>query len=216
MTTPPSEQGAASLAPCPFCGHSAAPKVIDSEEFADIVDGEFDASNSVSYAVVCDASNPGGPGGCGAMGGFAPTEAAAVDLWNRRASLPSSEGAVAWQVRRTDGSPLACWEACTRDLYDATLASGRYSGYEDGPPCEVRALVVAGAAPVVEPGAQAGRVAEDAARWRHTKRSIRMDNFGGYVVHPDDPADFNGIVAERFEREVDAARATQGDRNGTP
>ncbi|WP_212745034.1 hypothetical protein [Hydrogenophaga sp. 2FB] len=47
---------------------------------------------------------------------------------------------VAWQVRRSDGSPLAVWETCTFELYEATLATGRYAGYENGPPCEVRVL----------------------------------------------------------------------------
>ncbi len=46
----------------------------------------------------------------------------------------------AYQVRRTDSSPLAVWKGCTRDLYEDTLATGRYSGFEDGPPCEVRRL----------------------------------------------------------------------------
>jgi hypothetical protein len=58
---------------------------------------------------------------------------------------------------------------------------------------------------------EAGR---DAERWRHARGCIRMDNFGGYVVHPDDPAEFNGIVAQRFEREIDAARASQPGQEG--
>lgn len=48
--------------------------------------------------------------------------------------------AVAWQVRRVDGSPLAVWETCTFELYEATLATGRYAGYENAPLCEVRVL----------------------------------------------------------------------------
>lgn len=54
--------------------------------------------------------------------------------------------AVAWQVRRSDGRidgvPIQ-WEQCTKDLYDATLSTGRYAGYENGPRCEVRALYAA-------------------------------------------------------------------------
>ncbi|ABO54162.1 Lar family restriction alleviation protein [Burkholderia vietnamiensis] len=54
--------------------------------------------------------------------------------------------AVAWQVRRADGRidgvPIQ-WENCTKDLYDATLSTGRYAGYENGPRCEVRALYAA-------------------------------------------------------------------------
>jgi hypothetical protein len=48
--------------------------------------------------------------------------------------------AVCWQVRRTDGSPLAVWEVCTKELYEASLKTGRYAGYQNGPPCEVRTL----------------------------------------------------------------------------
>lgn len=63
------------------------------------------------------------------------------------ASAPVAGEAVSWQVRRTDGSPLACWESCTKELYDLTKSTGRYSGFENGPPCEVRALGVIDAAP---------------------------------------------------------------------
>lgn len=63
------------------------------------------------------------------------------------ASAPVTGEAVSYQVRRTDGSPLACWETCTKDLYDETLATGRYNGLEGAPPCEVRALGVIDAAP---------------------------------------------------------------------
>ncbi|VFR19797.1 hypothetical protein AMB3_3659 [plant metagenome] len=36
-----------------------------------------------------------------------------------------------------------------------------------------------------------------------------MDQFGGLVIHPDDHVEFDGIAAERFEREVDAVRVAQ-------
>lgn len=77
------------LAACPFCGHTAAAKLIDSRDFQDMVDGEFDESNEVYFAVVCDASKPAGPGGCGGMGGFAPTQETAIVLWNARPALAS-------------------------------------------------------------------------------------------------------------------------------
>ncbi|WP_063582892.1 hypothetical protein [Achromobacter ruhlandii] len=64
---------------------------------------------------------------------------------------PVAGEAVSWQVRRTDGSPLACWETCTKELYDLTKSTGRYSGFENGPPCEVRALGVIDAAPQASP-----------------------------------------------------------------
>lgn len=49
---------------------------------------------------------------------------------------------VAWQIRRTDGSPLATWEDCTQANYQRTRDSGRYWGFGDGPNAEARALVV--------------------------------------------------------------------------
>jgi hypothetical protein len=69
-------------------------------------------------------------------------------LESERDALLAAAGkeAVAWQVRRADGRidgvPIQ-WENCTQELYDATLATGRYAGYENGPQCEVRALYTA-------------------------------------------------------------------------
>jgi hypothetical protein len=66
-------------------------------------------------------------------------------LESERDALLAAAGkeAVAWQVRRADGRidgvPIQ-WENCTKELYDATLATGRYAGFERGPKCEVRAL----------------------------------------------------------------------------
>ena len=73
---------------------------------------------------------------------------AARSIRTLKAVLPisESEDAVAWQVRRADGRidgvPIQ-WEHCTKELYDATLATGRYAGYENGPRCEVRELFAA-------------------------------------------------------------------------
>ena len=77
----------------------------------------------------------------------------------RRVALTAAEAAlasqsagvpVAWQVRRADGRidgvPIQ-WECCTKELYEATLATGHYAGYENGPRCEVRALSVAAPSP---------------------------------------------------------------------
>jgi hypothetical protein len=72
---------------CPFCGKAHALKLMTAQELAeqDIdYDGEF-WGHSDSWAVMCDASRPNGPGGCGASGGFFPSEAEAVAAWNRRA-----------------------------------------------------------------------------------------------------------------------------------
>jgi len=65
------------------------------------------------------------------------TKEAWVALCDRLERALSAQGeAVAWEVQGRDG----VWTACTRELYERTLASGRYNGYENGPKCEVRAL----------------------------------------------------------------------------
>ena len=38
------------------------------------------------FAVVCDATHPHGPGGCGAQAGFWPTKDKGIAAWNRRAN----------------------------------------------------------------------------------------------------------------------------------
>jgi hypothetical protein len=70
------------LPPCPFCGKSVG-KLTHARELAD--DPE-EYMHSDSWAVLCDAASPDGPGGCGASGGFFPTEAEAIAAWNRRAT----------------------------------------------------------------------------------------------------------------------------------
>ncbi|UEP31575.1 hypothetical protein [Burkholderia sp. B21-007] len=65
----------------------------------------------------------------------------------------AGQEAVAWQVRRADGrigGVSVQWENCTKELYDATLSTGRYAGYENGPRCEVRALCTAPPAQVAK------------------------------------------------------------------
>lgn len=61
---------------------------------------------------------------------------------------------VAFQVRRLDAAAL--WEPCTQELYEATLQSGRYGGFENGPRSEVRALgvIVAQDLSLAEPGSR--------------------------------------------------------------
>lgn len=75
------------LKPCPFCGKTGPAKITTAQELAEQdsdYDGEF-WDHSDSYAVICNASRPNGPGGCGASGGFKPTEAEAIEAWNKRA-----------------------------------------------------------------------------------------------------------------------------------
>lgn len=77
----------------------------------------------------------------------APPVPAAVDVAAAQAETAQAAptDVVAWQVRRAPWKSglKAVWETCTQDLYDATLATGRYAGFENGPPCEVRALALA-------------------------------------------------------------------------
>lgn len=90
------------LSACPFCGKSGAARIVlASEMYPD----EENYQHSESYAVMCDASSPNGPGGCGASGGFKQTEEAAIEAWQARASLsaqpaPSGEP-VAWSPNLT-------------------------------------------------------------------------------------------------------------------
>ena len=86
-----SEDKAVHLLPCPFCGQSHTLVTITAQELAEQdsdYDGEF-WEHSESWAVICDASRPDGPGGCGANGGFKPTKDEAIEVWNRRAALDS-------------------------------------------------------------------------------------------------------------------------------
>ena len=79
------------LLPCPFCGQAHTMKLTTAQELAE--EGEDDPEpwmHSDSFGVLCDASRPGGPGGCGASGGFFPSEREAVDAWNRRAALAAA------------------------------------------------------------------------------------------------------------------------------
>jgi hypothetical protein len=83
------------LKACPFCGKTHTAKIIRAQELAE-QDSDYDDEfwpHSDSFAVICDASIPNGPGGCGASGGFFPTEAEAVAAWQRRAALASRDEA---------------------------------------------------------------------------------------------------------------------------
>lgn len=103
------------LLPCPFCGQAHTMKLTTAQELAE--EGEDDPEpwmHSDSFGVLCDASRPGGPGGCGASGGFFPSEREAVDAWNRRAALAAAVAEpVAWcsltpagAIGYFDGKPM--------------------------------------------------------------------------------------------------------------
>lgn len=94
------------LLPFPFCGKTDTLSVTSAAELNCEDDDDFNAwPHSDSYAVMCDASSPGGPGGCGAMGGFAPTESEAVEKWNKRVrrDIPTVDIAPPDFVRGTGG-----------------------------------------------------------------------------------------------------------------
>lgn len=68
------------LKACPFCGKQVA-EITNCIELEDCAN--FEACDNCGFVcVVCSANN----GGCGATGGYAPTEKQAVEKWNRRAT----------------------------------------------------------------------------------------------------------------------------------
>ena len=71
------------LLPCPFCGQTKALEIITGCELMD-GDQEF-WEHQEHWAVFCSAKRPGGKGGCGACGGFAPSQDGAIAKWNTRA-----------------------------------------------------------------------------------------------------------------------------------
>lgn len=72
------------LTACPFCGKGHAAVLVSSNDMLREDDEPYDTE---TFAVLCDASSPGGPGGCGASGGYFHTKAQAVAAWNRRGQL---------------------------------------------------------------------------------------------------------------------------------
>lgn len=97
------------LRSCPFCGKSDTLKRCRASEiFGDEDDEPY--PHSESYAVVCSAEKPNGPGGCGSSGGYFPTQEEADTAWNTRASLqqvvaePEVSGPRPW-----DNVPGRCW-----------------------------------------------------------------------------------------------------------
>ena len=62
--------------------------------------------------------------------------------------------------------------------------------------------------------AQLAEAQRDAERWNLAAQCVRLDQFGGFVVTPDEPA-FASDVSLAFIREIDAAiRAAKGEKNG--
>ena len=62
--------------------------------------------------------------------------------------------------------------------------------------------------------AQLAEAQRDAERLNRAAQCVRLDQFGGFVVTPDEPA-FASDVSLAFIREIDAAiRAAKGEKNG--
>lgn len=94
------------FAKCPFCGKSdtlTIGKASDAFSEPDECGDPSPYMHTETYAVVCDASKPDGPGGCGASGGYKLTEDEAIAAWNRRAALAQH------QAKALEGvEPVAC------------------------------------------------------------------------------------------------------------
>jgi len=78
------------FARCPFCGKSETltiGKASDAFSEPDDCGDPMPYMHTESYSVICDASKPDGPGGCGASGGYKLTEDEAIAAWNRRAEV---------------------------------------------------------------------------------------------------------------------------------
>lgn len=119
--------------PCPFCWKQHTLQVISGQELMG-EDQEF-WQHSESFGVVCDASSPDGKGGCGAMGGFKPTEDEAIEAWNTRSAL----------AQQVEQQPVA-WYEYNQDLDAWFLAYGH------NPKAKTRPLVFGDtAAPAPQP-----------------------------------------------------------------
>ena len=71
------------LRTCPFCGGEAAEILDEFDEYREKFGDEFNEIGlGASYKAVCCSVNKGG---CGAVGGWKPTEAEAIAAWNARA-----------------------------------------------------------------------------------------------------------------------------------
>ena len=62
--------------------------------------------------------------------------------------------------------------------------------------------------------AQLAEAQGDAERWDRAAHCVRLDQFGGFVVTPDEPA-LDSDISLAFTREIDASiDAARGEKNG--
>ena len=121
------------LKPCPHCGK------IDTVGIATCVELEecenFECCESDGYVcVVCDVNK----GGCGAAGGYAPSEEEAAEKWNRRAA-PENKPLTVDELHHMVGDPVyvkdippynyAAWKVIN-DIDDKQIDFTEGEGYE--------------------------------------------------------------------------------------
>lgn len=70
------------LVPCPFCGRSDTLIENWASSETEFFGFEWDRANDDTVHIVCDASHPNGPGGCGASAGYRLTVEEARTAWN--------------------------------------------------------------------------------------------------------------------------------------
>ncbi len=129
---------------CTHCGKTDTLRVVSAS--TELWDEENDGPypHSESLTVVCSAARPSGPGGCGASGGYYPTEAEAIAAWNRRSVLALA------------GPPDALYKA-VNEMMAVLGCHGTISARDDRVQAVMDALhAIDGGAPVAlaGPGAQ--------------------------------------------------------------
>ena len=118
-----------------------------------------------------------------------------------RAQLAEAHAALKTVMRNAELSK----EPCGSDPESpAAIRNGKFAG--------LASIAAQGLGMVSGPSltAQLAEAQRDAERWNRAAQCVRLDQFGGFVVTPDEPA-FASDVSLAFTREIDAAiRAAKG------
>lgn len=128
--------------PCPFCGKADTPVIGRASDLLWDEESEGPYPHSDSFSVLCNAARPDGPGGCGASGGYFPTEAEAIAAWNRRTAGGASAGATQPNETNPVSAPLSVeaqpdLAALLKEARDALNCARRFieNGVEFGAIC---------------------------------------------------------------------------------